>query len=448
MPITRPTNPVKKRNSQFNPPQLLVVGFFTAIVIGTLLLKFPVATHSTITWLDAFFTATSSVTVTSFTVVDSMETFTLFGQIVILALIQIGGLGIMSFAILIILITGRRISLKQRLLVQNALNQDESGDIIRLVKRLLVFTMTFEFFSAFLLSLYWGPKMGWGQGIYNAVFYSVTAFNNAGLPPTAEGLSPWIGDPIVTLIITTLVIIGGMGFTVLVNLWDARHLKDLTLHTRFMLIGTLGLNLFAFIMIFLLEFYNPETLGDLPFGTKVWGAYFQSISTRTAGFGMIDISEMRVTTLFVLLLLMFIGAGSASVGGGIKVTTFIVLLLSVVNIFRGRKEAVAFGRTIKESIFMKAFAIVVSSLTLIFIGIFILSLTEQTSFLHIVFEVVAAFSTTGYEMGLTEQLTVTSKIVIMFLMFIGKLGPLTLILSLGAPEVRKIRYPEGKLFIG
>lgn len=354
----------------------------------------------------------------------------------------------MTFAVLIFLIMGRRISFKQRLLVQNALNQNDFGGIIRLVKRLLVFSLAFEAFAAFLLSLYWGPMMGWGRGIYYGIFYSVTAFNNSGLSLSVHGLNPWVGDPIVSLVITTLVIIGGLGFTVLVNLWDARHLRDLTLHTKFMLIGTLGLNAFAFIMIFVLEFHNPETLGDLSFGSKIWGAYFQSVSTRTAGFHVVDLAGMREATLFVLILLMYVGAGSTSAGGGIKVTTFIVLLLSVVNIFRGRRDAVAFGRTIKASVFMKAFAIVVTSLTFIFIAIFILSLTEQASFFTIVFEVMAAFSTTGYSIGLTEHLTAAGKIVIMFLMFIGKLGPLSLVFSLAAPEVEKIRYPEGKLFIG
>lgn len=434
-------------NPSFNPPQMLILGFLSAITIGTLMLKLPVATRTSVTWLDAFFTATSSVTVTSLTV-QPTETFTMFGQIVILVLIQVGGLGIMSFAVLIFLIMGKRISFKQRLLVQNALNQTDSGGIVLLVKRVLAFTLLFELMAAFLLSLYWGPALGWRKGIYDAVFYAVTAFNNSGLTPHGKGLAPWAGDPVVTLVITVLIIIGGLGFTVLVNLWDARHIKDLTLHTRLMLIGTLGLNLFAFIMIFALEFHNPETFGHLSFGSKLWTSYFQSVSTRTAGFGMVDMSQMRVATLFILILLMYIGTGSASVGGGIKVTTFIVLLMSVVNIFRGQRNAVAFGRTIKESIFMRAFAIVVTSLTLIFIGIFILSLTEQASFIQIVFEVVAAFSTTGYGTGVTEQLTATGRIVLMFLMFIGKLGPLTLVFSLSAPEAEKVRYPEGKLFIG
>lgn len=443
-----PYNEMKKFNRHFNPPQILVFGFISAIIVGALLLRLPIATNTSITWMDAFFTATASVTVTSLTVVPTMGTFTLFGQIVILLLIQVGGLGIMTFAILIFLIMGRRISFKQRLLVQNALNQNDSGGIIRLVKKLLVFTLALESFAALLLSLYWGPMMGWGKGIYHSIFYAITSFNNSGLSLSAQGLNPWIGDPVVSLVITLLVITGGLGFTVLVNLWDAKHLRDLTLHTKFMLIGTLGLNAFAFIMIFVLEFHNPETLGDLPLGSKLWGSYFQSISTRTAGFHMVDISGMREATMFVLILLMYIGTGSTSVGGGIKVTTFIVLLLSVVNIFRGRRDAVAFGRTIKESIFMRAFAIVVMSLTFIFIAIFILSLTEQASFFNIVFEVVAAFSTTGYATGVTEQLTVIGKIVIVCLMFIGKLGPLTLVFSLAAPESEKIRYPEGKLFIG
>lgn len=443
-----PSNKMNAFIRQLNPPQILILGFAAAILVGTLLLKLPLATNTSITWLDAFFTATASVTVTSFTVVDSLAELTRFGQIIILMLIQIGGLGIMTFAVLIFFVMRRRISFKQRLLVQNALNQTDAGGVIRLVKRLLIFSLSFELFAAGLLSLYWGPIVGWGKGIYTSIFYAITSFNNAGLSLSEHGLQPWIGDPVVTLVITTLVIIGGLGFTVLVDLWDAHNVKDLSLHTKFMLIGTLALNIFAFIMIFILEFHNPATLGDLPLGSKIGGAYFQAISTRTAGFDMVDITGMREATLFVLILLMYIGTGSTSVGGGIKVTTFFVLLLSVVNILRGRQDAVAFGRTIRQSVFMKAFAIVVTSLLFIFVAIFILSLTEEASFFAIVFEVIAAFSTTGYSIGVTEQLSMVGKIVIMCMMFIGKLGPLTLVFSLAAPEEKKVRYPDGRIFIG
>lgn len=436
------------RKWHLNPPQILALGFIAVILIGAILLKLPIATKTPISWLNAFFTATSAVTVTCSMVVDPLQTFTRFGQIIILTLIQIGGLGIMTFAIFVFLIMGKRISFKQRLLVQNALNQTTFGGIIRMVKNLLIVALSFEAAAAFLLTLYWGPTMGWGKAVYYSIFYSISAFNDAGFSLWSDSLARWVGDPVVNILISVLVIIGGLGFTVLINLWDSRHLKDLTLHTKFMLIGTLALNVFAFIMIFLLEFQNPATLGNLPFGTKLWAAFFQAISARTAGFSTIDISGMHEATLFLIVILMYIGAGSTSAGGGIKVTTFIVLILSVVKILRGKEDAVAFGRTIKDSIFMRAFAVVVVSLTFIFIGVFILSLTEQASFFEVVFEVVASFSTTGFSLGLAQNLSVTGRIVVMCLMFIGKLGPLTLVFSLAKPEVKKIRYPEGKIFIG
>ncbi|HEX6922773.1 MAG TPA: TrkH family potassium uptake protein [Bacillales bacterium] len=432
----------------FNPPQILALGFFAIILIGTVFLKLPIATKTSISWLDAFFTATSAVTVTCSMVVDPLQTFTRFGQIIILTLVQVGGLGIMTFAIFVFLIMGKRISFKQRLLVQNALNQTTFGGIIRMVKNLLILALSIEAAAAFLLTLYWGPIMGWGKALYYSIFYSVSAFNDAGFSLWPDSLSRWVGDPVVNILISTLVIIGGLGFTVLMNLWDARHFKDLTLHTKFMLIGTVVINAFAFIMILFLEFNNPATLGNLPLGSKLWAAFFQAISARTAGFTTVDIGAMHEATLFLIIILMYIGAGSTSAGGGIKVTTFIVLLLSVVKILRGKEDAVAFGRTIKDSIFMRAFAIVVVSLTFIFIGIFILSLTEQASFFEVVFEVVASFSTTGFSVGLTQSLSATGQVVVMFLMFIGKLGPLTLVFSLAKPEVKKIRYPEGRIFIG
>lgn len=439
--------PVKKR-WQLSPPQVLILGFISMIILGAVLLKLPIATTQPITWLTAFFTAVSATTVTGLIVVDTPTAFTLFGKIIIMVLIQVGGLGIMTFAIMVFLIMGKKISFKQRLLIQNALNQSTFGGLIKLVKNVLIFSLSIEAIAAFLLSLYWGPKMGWGKGIFFSIFHSISAFNNAGFALWSDSLSKWVDDPAVNLIISTLIIIGGLGFTVLINLWYARNFKDLSLHTKFMLVGTLFLNAFAFVIIFTLEYNNPNTLGNLSTGGKLLGAYFQAVTTRTAGFNTVPIGNLHDATLFFIILLMFIGAGSTSTAGGIKVTTFIALLLSVVKILRGEEDAVAFGRTIKDSIFMKAFALVVASLTFIFTAIFILSMTEKASFLQIAFEVVSAFGTVGLSTGITGNLTVTGQIVIMFMMMIGKLGPLTLVYSLAAPEIRKVRYPEGRLFIG
>jgi trk system potassium uptake protein TrkH len=433
---------------QLNPPQILILGFAAIITLGAVLLKLPIATTEPITWLDAFFTATSATTVTGLIVVDTPKVFTDFGEIVIMILIQVGGLGIMTFAILIFLIMGKKISFKQRLVLQNALNQGTFGGIVKLVKQVLIFALTIEGVVAFLLAIYWGPKIGWGKAVYFSIFHAISAFNNAGFSLWSDNLSDWVGDPVVNLLISLLIIVGGLGFTVLVNLWTARRVRDLTLHTKFMLIGTLLINAFAFVMIFALEYNNPHTLGHLSLGGKMWGAYFQGVTTRTAGFNTVDIGDLREASLFLMILLMFIGAGSTSTGGGIKVTTFIALLLSVVKILQGKQDSVAFGRTIKDSIFMKAFALVVASLTFIFIAIFILSLTEDAPFIKVAFEVVSAFGTVGLSTGITGHLSTIGQIVIICMMFIGKLGPLTLVFSLGTPEVKKIRYPEGRMFIG
>lgn len=433
---------------RLSPPQILILGFIGLIVAGAILLKLPIATTKPITWLTAFFTATSATDVTGLIVVNTATVFTLFGKIVILCLIQVGGLGIMTFAILILVIMGRKISFRQRLVIQDALNQSTSGGIVRLVKNVLYFTLSIEGIGALILAVYWGPQMGWGKAVFFGIFHTVSAFNNAGFALWSGSLSRWVSDPVVNIVIGALIIIGGLGFTVLVNLWRARHLRDLTLHTKFMLLGTLLINAFAFVMIFALEYNNPATLGHLSLGGKVLGAYFQAVTTRTAGFNTVPISGLHEATLFLMILLMFVGGGSTSTAGGIKVTTFFALLLSVSKILRGKQDAVAFGRTIKDEIFMKAFALVVASLTSIFIAIFILSLTESAPFIDIAFEVVSAFGTVGLSAGLTGHLSVTGQIVIMCMMFIGKLGPLTLVFSLGVPKTKKVRYPEGKLFIG
>lgn len=438
----------KKNRWRLSPPQVLVLGFAALITVGAILLKLPIATTRPITWLTAFFTATSATDVTGLIVVDTATVFTLFGKIVILCLIQVGGLGIMTFAIMLFVLMGRKISFKQRLVIQNALNQSTSGGIVKLVRHVLLFTLLIEGAGSFLLYIYWGPKLGWGKAVFYSIFHTVSAFNNAGFALWTDNLSKWVSDPYVNIVICALIIVGGLGFTVMVDLWFARHLRELSLHTKFMLLGTLLINAFAFVMIFALEYNNPATLGDLSLGGKILGALFQAVTTRTAGFNTVPIGSLHHATLFLMILLMFIGGGSTSTAGGIKVTTFFALLLSVSKILRGKQDAVAFGRTIKNEIFMKAFALVVASLTSIFIAIFILTLTEKASFLHIAFEVVSAFGTVGLTAGLTPNLSDVGQIVIMCMMFIGKLGPLTLVFLLGAPEVKNIRYPEGKILIG
>lgn len=439
---------ITKTTINLSPPQILALLYVFMIITGGALLMLPFATTEPISWLSALFTATSASTVTGLNVVDPGSTYTLFGQIVILFLIQIGGLGIMTFAVLVVIMLGKKIGLKQRLVIQQALNQTSIGGVIKLVKVLLIFSLSFEIIISFMLAIRWVPEMGWGKGIYYSIFHTISAFNNAGFALWPDGLSRYVNDPVVNILITVLFIVGGLGFTVIIDLWYSKEFRNLSLHSKIMLVGTFFINVIAIILIFMLEYHNSKTIGNEPFITKLLASYFQAVSPRTAGFNTIDIGSMKDSSLFLTIILMFIGAGSASTGGGIKVTTFVVLLLSVKTFIKGKNEAVIFNRTIGSSIFIKSLAITLVSASFVVIAIFILSITEKFSFLQITYEVVSAFGTTGLTMGITGNLSAIGQLVIMFMMIIGKIGPLTLIFSIATSKENNIRYPNGDVLIG
>lgn len=439
---------LKKNVVKLSPPQFLTVVFFCFILIGTAFLKIPVATFEGISWVDALFTATSAMTVTGLTSVDTEMTFTLFGQIVIIVLIQVGGLGIMSFAVLLYMLLGKKIGFKQRMLIQEALNQGSIGGMVLLVKRLFIFSLSIELFAMIVLSLRWGPELGWKQGIYAAFFHSISAFNNAGFSIWSNNLMDYVTDPVINLVISFLFIVGGIGFTVLADLWYKKQFKELSLHTKLMLVGTLVINVMAVLLVLILEYNNPKTLGPMTGFGKVLAAYFQGVVTRTAGFNTVDIGGLEESTQFLMTLLMFIGAGSASTGGGIKLTTFIAIILAAVMYLKRKEEMVVFNRSIRTNTIIKSLAIALISGLLIFTAVFLLELTEDAPFLMIWFEVVSAFGTVGLSMGLTPDLTTAGKLILAVVMFAGKLGPLTLAFSLSRPDKAIIRYPKGDIMTG
>lgn len=440
---------LKRSTKRFSPPMTVVFSFFTLILIGTALLKLPFATTQTISWLDTLFTATSAVTVTGLIVVDTGTAFTLFGQTVIMILMQLGGLGLMTSAVFIFFIFKRRIGMQQRDLIKESLNQGSSGGIIRLVRYVLFFSLSIELIGFTLLSIKWIPEFGLWKGAFYSLFHTVAAFNNAGFSLWSDNLSSYVGDPIVNLTITSMFVLGGIGFTVLLDVWNKKKFKSLTLHSKVMIVGTLVINVIAILSIFILEYSNPQTLGGLSFGDKVWGAYFQGLSPRTAGFNSIDITALTVPTMLLTILLMFIGAGSASTGSGIKLSTFIILLLTTITSLRGGEEVSLFGRRIRNSAVFRALTLTTVSFLLVFVAVFILTITENGSFIEIIFEVVSAFGTVGLSAGLTPELSIVGRFVIMFVMFIGRIGPITIVSILIARKgTSLIRYPQEDLFIG
>lgn len=408
----------------------------------------PFSTTERISFIDALFTAMSAMTVTGLVVVDTTSVYTVFGQVIIMALIQLGGIGIMTFAVLIFMMLGKKIGFQERLLLQQALNQTSVGGIILLVRRIVIFSLLIEGIAALLLSYRWVPEYGFGQGIYLSIFHSISAFNNAGFALWSDGLIRYVGDPVVNIVISFLFIIGGIGFTILTDLWYTKEFRKLSLHTKIMLFGTLGINLLAMLVIFSLEYFNPDTLANMTFMEKLWASYFQAVTTRTAGFNSIDIGAMESSSILFMILLMFIGAGSTSTGGGIKLTTFIIIILAVITFIKGKQEIVLFKRSIHQKYVFKSLAITIISLLFVFLSLFILTITEKMDFLQLLFEVVSAFGTVGLSMGITADLTLIGKAVIIFIMLLGKLGPLTIAYSLAKPSTAKIRYPNEDLLTG
>lgn len=438
----------KLRDNPLSPPQILAIGFFIIITLGTLFLKLPISRTMPLSWLDAFFTATSAVTVTGLIVVDTGTAFTTFGQTVLMILIQIGGLGFLTFAVMSILFLGKKIRLKERLLMQEALNQNSMGGIIRLIRTLFYFAITMELIATALLSIRWIPEFGVWRGLFISLFHAISSFNNAGFSLFTDSLSQYVADPLINIVITLLFVSGGIGFTVIFELMHKRKWRTWTLHTKIMLIGTFLINIFAVLSFFILEMHNPNTIGSMPLDDQLWGSFFQGLTPRTAGFNSLDYSQMNPSTLMLTIFLMFIGGGSASTASGIKVTTLIIIILAVVAYLRGNSQVFAFRQRIDTEVVIRSLSIIVISFFIVFIAIFILAVTEDLPMMSVVFEAFSAFGTVGLSTGITDQLSVIGKPVIMLLMFVGRVGPLTIAFSLARSKTPRISYPKGEIFTG
>lgn len=436
-----------------SPPRFLVVGFAAIILLGTVLLMLPISTHTggSLGFIDALFTATSAACVTGLGVVDTATTFTYFGEVVIMLLIQTGGLGFMTMATLFALAFKRRISLKDRLILQEAMNQSSMEGIVRLIRRVLLYSLIIEACGAIILMVRWAFDMPIGQAIYYGIFHAVALFNNAGfdLFGDYQSLTGYVSDPVVNIVIMFLIVSGGIGFVVLSDLIDFRKQRKLSLHSKVVLTMTASLLLIGFVVIFIFEFTNPRTLGSLNWSGKIFGAMFQSVTPRTAGVNTIDITGLRQATQFFIVILMFIGASPGSTGGGIKTTTFMIIGGAVIAMMRGREDVVMFRYRLAQERVLKALTIALLAVLLILAVSMILSTTEEGGFLEILFETTSAFGTVGLSMGLTPDLTTFGKILISLTMFAGRLGPLTLAYALGSGKGKELyRHPEGKMIIG
>ncbi|MCO6441938.1 MAG: Ktr system potassium transporter B [Nitrococcus mobilis] len=439
----------RRRIIALSPPVVLTLGFLGLILLGAVLLKLPAASRHSIGWLEALFTSTSAVTVTGLTVVETGTAFTRFGEIVLLGLIQLGGLGFMTFAVLVMRLLGQRLRLSHQVLLRDDLNQTALGDLMRLVRIVIVVVLIFEGLGTLLLAGVWVPRYGWAEGFFQALFHAVSAFNNAGFTLFAGNLSQWVGHPLVNIVVSLLFIVGGLGFSVLSELHQQWRFRRLSLHSKLMLVGTVGLNVGAFGAFAMLEWRNPGTLGGLDtFGERLWAAWFQAATPRTAGFNTLDIGELRESTAFVMIGLMFIGGGSTSTAGGVKVTTFMILLLATGAYLRHRPVPNAFGRSVSSEDVLKVLALTFISLVVVATGTFVLSVSQQLAFLDLAFEAVSAFSTAGLTRDVTTRLDGFGELVVMLLMFIGRMGPLTFGFLLATSHTDRYRYPPQTIYLG
>ncbi|MGI2327982.1 TrkH family potassium uptake protein [Planococcus sp. YIM B11945] len=439
---------MKKKRGSISPPFLIAGSFLFLIFVGTLLLKLPMATTSPISWVDALFTATSGTTVTGLSVFDPGTMLTAFGEGVLLVLIQFGGIGLMTFGTALLLLFRKKIGLQNRMYLQESFSQHSVGGIIRLVKIILSFVFIVEALGIIILTLYWLPAYGIKEALHLSVFHVISAFNNAGFALFSDNLMSFAGDPFVTLLLSSLFILGGLGFTVIMDIYQKKSFRQWSLHTKLMVTGTILLNFLATLTVFILESSNPKTIGNFSLWDKLTASYFTGVTPRTAGFNVLDYGVMEDPTLLFTMVLMFIGAGTASTASGIKLSTFIVVVLASIAFLQTRKEPDIFGRSIRSEVIIRSLAVTTISMLVVLLFMFLLMIFEPLPFLPLAFEVVSAFGTVGLSMGITADLSNIGEVLISMLMFIGRIGPLTLFLILLKPKKENYRFPYDQVYTG
>lgn len=366
--------PVKTVN--LSPPSLLALGFLSFICIGTILLKLPISHHGDMTWINALFTATSAVTITGLSVVNIGDAYTVFGQMVIMLLLQCGGLGFMTFAILAVLSLSAKIGLKQQIMAQDTIGQTNLSKVAMTIKGVLLYSLFFEGIGTLILTIAWMQDYPFQDAFFYAAFYSVSAFNNGGFSLFPNSLMSFADQYLITLTISMLYIIGGVGFVVLMDIKRAKCWKTLSPNSKLILSTIAGLNLVAFLLIWAIEASNPHTLAAMSIGDQALNAWFHATVPRSSGFNSLDMASMQNASTLLTMLLMFIGGGSLSTAGGIKVGTFIIVVLSVISFLRRSDEVRVFNHAVPERTTFKALAVVSITGMLITIGIFSLLLFE------------------------------------------------------------------------
>ena len=442
------------KEKRFNEVQILSLGFIMLIFTGAVILTLPISSASgePTNFLDALFTATSATCVTGLITLDTGTHWSLFGQTTIMILIEIGGLGFMSFGTFFAILLGKKITLKNRLIMQEAMNTFSIQGLVKMVKYVLMFTFTIQISGALLLSSQLIPEFGFAKGLFYSVFHSISTFCNAGfdLFGNFTSLTRYYNNPVILLTIGALIVIGGLGFTVLIEIYNYKGMKKLSIHTKVVLLITTILIVGGTVFIFLLEYNNPQTLAPMGFRDKVVNSILASISPRTAGVNSISTDGMTMAGKFLTIILMFIGGSPGSTAGGLKTTTFGILLFTVISVIRGREDTEAFGRRFSKELVYKSFALLFIGMTLIMAVTMILTITEpDQTFISLLYEATSAFGTVGLTTGVTTGLSSIGKFIIIVMMYIGRVGPLTVAIALSSKQKKsKYKYPEAKVLIG
>ncbi|WP_438317738.1 TrkH family potassium uptake protein [Candidatus Caldatribacterium sp. SIUC1] len=440
---------LRRRLTLLSPASFVLFGFSALILIGTVLLLFPfsVASGNAIRFIDALFTATSAVCVTGLIVVDTGTFFSLWGQIVILVLIQFGGLGYMTVATLLALALRRRIEYRDRLAIRDSFSLDVPGGAVRFVLDVLRYVLWVEGVGFFLLSVAFLRHLPPTKALFSALFHSVSAFCNAGFSVFSDSLEGFALDPLVNLTVIGLIVVGGIGFVVIREFLEHRRLNSL--HAKTVVTTTVALIALGTFFLLITESSNPTTLGAFPFWGKFMAALFQAVTPRTAGFSTVPIARLRPVSALLLMFLMFVGASPGGTGGGVKTTTLALLLALVRSTLRGQEGVALFHRRVARNAVRRALAAFCFGLGLVFCSTMLLFATEKGDPLDLAFEAVSAFGTVGLSRGVTPNLSDLGKLGIIVTMFLGRVGIFTALVAMGVARERKelLVYPEERVLI-
>ncbi|MEG4838543.1 TrkH family potassium uptake protein [Microcoleus sp. B9-D4] len=438
----------------------IALGFLAVILAGALLLMMPFSTIDG-TWSDpitALFTSTSSVCVTGLSVVDVGKYYSFWGQLCLVLLVQIGGLGYMTATTFLLLLLGRRFGLKDKIALQQSLDKSGLAGVVQLVQSILATTLLFELTGVFLLMTVFVPQYGFKEGVWSAIFHSVNSFNNAGFSIYSDNLIGYISSPMVNFTVSGLIIFGGIGYQVIMEmyLWLRDRFNKSPICTVFSLnfkvvtTTTAVLLILGTLAFLVLEYDNPDTFGSLTFPQKLMAAWFQSVTPRTAGFNTISIGQMSEASLFLTIALMFIGASPGSTGGGIKTTTFRILFCCTTAVIEGQEDVECYQRQIPPAMILKTISVVFGSLLVAFTSAILIELTNpEVEFIAALFEAVSAFGTVGLSTGITPTISAIGKLILIATMYIGRVGVLLLIsAAFGDPKPRSFKYAEESLLVG